>query len=53
MDRLYNVTEASKYLGVDRTTLYAWNKQGKIKFIKVNGMNKVSEKEIRRLRGEE
>lgn len=51
MDRLYNITKAAKLLGVDRTTLYHWNKLGKIEFIKVGDFHKVSETEIRRIRG--
>lgn len=53
LDRLYNITKAAKLLGVDRTCLYKWKELGKIKFIKVGDFNKVSENEIRRLRGEQ
>ena len=52
MDRLYNISKTAEYLGVARDTVYRWEKDGKIKFTKVNGTNKVSEKEIKRLRGE-
>ena len=52
LDRLYNITKVAKLLGVTRCTVYNYEKQGKIKFIKVNGFNKVSESEIKRLRGE-
>lgn len=51
MDKLYNLTKAASYLGVTRPTLYKWHKQGKIRFISVNGLNKVSEIEIKRIRG--
>ena len=51
MDKLYNISKASQLLGVDRVTLYDWNKKGKIEFIKVGNFNKVSENEIKRLRG--
>lgn len=53
MDNLYNITKTAKLLGVHRKTIYEWHKEGKLKFIKVNGFNKVSETEIRRMRGEE
>lgn len=52
MEELYNISKASKLLGVDRTTLYRWKKEGKIKFIKVGKFHKVSESEINRLKQE-
>lgn len=52
MDKLYNITKASELLGVTRDTIYRWKKEGKISFVKVGDFNKVSESEIRRLRGE-
>lgn len=52
LDELYNISRATKLLGVTRVTVYRWEKQGKIKFIKVNGFNKISESEIKRMRGE-
>jgi len=52
LDNLYNLTRAAKLLGVNVRTVYRWEKQGKIKFIKVNGFNKISESEIKRMRGE-
>jgi len=53
MDNLYNITKTAKLLGVTPRTIYHWHDDGKIKFIKVGSFNKVSENEIRRLRGEE
>jgi len=53
MDNLYNITKTAKLLGVTPRTVYRWENQGKIKFIQVNGFKKVSESEIKRLRGEE
>lgn len=53
MDNLYNITKTAKFLGVHRKTIYQWHKEGKIKFIKVGDFYKVSETEIKRLRGEE
>lgn len=51
MDRLYNITKAAQLLGVNRVTLYHWRKLGKIEFIKVGDFHKVSENEIKRIRG--
>jgi len=51
LDRLYNITKTAELLGVTRETIYQWNREGKIKFIKVNGFNKVSENEIMKMRG--
>lgn len=53
IDNMYNVTETARKLGVKRGTVYNYAKQGKIKFTKVNGFNKVSETEIKKMRGEE
>ena len=53
MDNLYNITKTAKLLGITPRTIYHWQDKGKIKFIKVNGFNKVSETEIKRMRGEE
>lgn len=52
MDKLYNISKASELLGVTRQTLYRWEKEGKVKFIQVGDFQKVSEIEIKRLRGE-
>ena len=52
MDALYNISRAAKFLGVTRQTLYRWEKEGKIKFISVGDFQKVSETELKRLRGE-
>jgi len=52
MNKLYNITEASKILGVSRATIYKWKKANKIYFININGINKISTKELERLRGE-
>ena len=49
MERLYNITKASQLLGVTRNTLYIWQKEGKIKFVKVGTFQKVRESEIKRL----
>lgn len=51
MDKIYNITKTAKYLGVSTKTIYRWQKAGKIEFIKVGDFNKVSEKEIMRIRG--
>jgi len=52
VDKLYNISKASELLGVTRQTLYRWEKEGKVKFIQVGDFQKVSEIEIKRLRGE-
>ena len=52
MDKLYNVSKAAELLGVTRQTVYRWVEEGKIKFTPVNDSNKVSESEIKRMRGE-
>ena len=52
MDKLYNISKAAELLGVTRQTIYRWEKEGKLNFIKVGEFKKVSESDIRRLRGE-
>ena len=53
LDKLYNISKTAQLLGVTRMSVYRWHKEGKIKFIKVGDFHKVSESEIKRLRGEE
>lgn len=52
MEKLYNISKASEFLGVSRDTIYRWEKEGKLKFVKVNGFNKVKESDIKSLRSE-
>jgi len=52
VDKLYNISKAAELLGVTRQTLYRWEKENKIKFISVGDFQKVSETELKRLRGE-
>ena len=49
MNNYYN--KYGKIIISKGTTLYHWNKLGKIEFIKVGDFNKVSENEIKRIRG--
>lgn len=50
MDKLYNISKAGQLLGVTRQTIYRWEKEGKLKFVEVNGFKKVSELEIKKMR---
>jgi len=52
VDKLYNISKAAELLGATRQTVYQWKKEGKLKFIKVGEFNKISETELKRLRGE-
>ena len=52
MNKLYNITQAAKILCVSRNTIYKWEKENKINFININGINKISTKELKRLRGD-
>ena len=52
MEKLYNITQTAKNLSVGRNTIYRWIKSGLIQTIKVNGLTRVRESEIRRIRGE-
>jgi len=46
----YNISEAAKILGVSRWTIYYAEKQGNLKFTNINGFNKVSAEDIKRLK---
>ena len=52
MDKLYNITETAKLLSVGRATIYRWIKADLIQTISINGLTRVRESEIKRLRGE-
>ncbi len=52
MKKLYNLTETAKELCVSRPTIYKWIKNGQLKTIDLNGLTRVKDSEIRRLRGE-
>lgn len=52
MDKLYNISKAGQLLGVTRQTIYRWEKEGKFNFVEVNGFKKVSENDIKKMRGE-
>lgn len=52
MDKLFNVSKTAELLGVSRDTVYRWEKDGKFKFVKVNGFNKVKLSDIQQMRGE-
>ena len=53
MDKLYNISETAKALYVSRPTVYKWIKKGQLETIDLNGLTRVKESEIKRLRGEE
>jgi excisionase family DNA binding protein len=46
MERHYNITAAAKLLGVTRETVYRWEKEGRLKFVKIGDFNKVPESEL-------
>jgi len=52
MNKLYNITQAAKILCVSRNTIYKWKRDNKINLININGINKISAKELKRLRGD-
>lgn len=44
----YKLQEAAKMLSVTRTTLYRWQKAGKLKFDKIGEQNRISAAELSR-----
>jgi len=53
MEKIYNIKQASEFLGVSTRTLYRWEKKGQMEILNINGNRRVKESEIKRLRGEE
>lgn len=49
MEQLYTIKELVKILKVDRTTIYRWEKEGKINLIRINGRTRATESELKRL----
>lgn len=52
MEKLYTITAAAKELYVSRPTIYKWIKRGQLKLLRINGIPKIKESEIKRLRGD-
>jgi excisionase family DNA binding protein len=46
--KLWPVTEAAELLGVTKTTLYRWEREGYISFVKVDGRTFVADAELDR-----
>ena len=49
MEQLYTFREVIKLLKIERTTLYRWEKEGKLKVVRINGKPRVPESELKRL----
>lgn len=49
MEKQYTIKETCKLLGITRAGLYKWEKQGKIKFNRVNGLPRIAESELKRI----
>ena len=49
MERHYGITASAKLLGVSRDTIYRWEREGKIKFVKIGCFNKIAESELKRM----
>ena len=52
MEKIYTLSQASEFLCCSVRTLYRWEKRGLIKILNINGNRRISESEIKRLRGE-
>lgn len=52
-ERMYNISEVSKILGVHKETVRIWHRAGKIKTVQIGqGWIRIPESEIKRLLGE-
>lgn len=49
IDRLYNLSEIEKILGVSRETLFNYMRSGKLEAIKIGGKWKVKEETLKNL----
>lgn len=49
MEKQHTIKEVCQLLGVTRQCIYKWEKQGKIKFSRVNGLPRISESELKRI----
>lgn len=53
MERFYKISDVAEVFSVTRQTIYNWIEEGKINVTRINGIPRISEKEIERLkRGE-
>lgn len=49
MEQLYAIKDLVQLLRVNKTTIYRWEKEGKLKFVRINGKPRVTESELKRL----
>lgn len=49
IEKQYKIKEACSILGVTRDTLYRWQRSGKIRFNRVNGLPRIAESELERI----
>lgn len=49
MEKQYTIKESCSILGVTKKTIYNWEKQGKIRFNRVNGLPRIAESELKRI----
>lgn len=49
MEKMYDLDEVSKIIGVTRRTLYTWIKDGKLKTVQIGRKHKVSSEELTRI----
>lgn len=49
MEELYTIEETAKKLKVTNQTIRNWERDGKIKFTRVNGLPRITEGELKRI----
>lgn len=49
MEKQYTIKESCLILGVTKKTIYNWEKKGKIRFNRINGLPRIAESELQRI----
>lgn len=49
MENQFTINQVCDILKVTRQTIYNWEKEGKIKFTRVNGLPRIAESELKKI----
>ena len=51
-DNLFTIAKAAEILGVDKSTLYRWDKEGTLEKVHIGGKVRIRESDIKRILGQ-